>query len=413
MSKFNLKDHKKINLDQHTEMRLKEQHSETPDVINEAQLEKGRVPEKEVTIEALLEKNRTGSATEVTERRLDTADAKFENKYRNAETAKGNINKLEEQRLKNDPVENEKYEPASEAGKQLRWWETSKSPDGLKVAQKKIEKIAYQEEDDLAGDVIAPEEAAISPLNEFPISDPDFDIIDKTEDIDETKSMMIDPERSKFLNGKIPGVYILLRYDTADFEGDEDAIINAAMFRVLEQYPELNGLIDVADFTVKEDMGDIGEVILRGVGDEFKDLKHIENVGVSRDISFDETSYNEKSIRGTPMAIGQLYVSVPVDKSNKQKIIEEAMDYLSNLHPNLHINPKSFDFSQAAAKRIGYTAPVEAEIVDKRKAERERIQLEKAISKQSPDNFPVQEVTASSVKQVKEADSVKKKSEPR
>jgi len=277
MSKFNLKNYKKINLDEHTEMRLKEQHSEAPDVINEAQLEKGRVPEKDVTIEALLEKNRTGGATEITEKRLDSDKSKFDNKYRNAETSKGNINKLEEQRLKNDPVENEKYEPASEVGKELRWWETKKSPDGLKVASSPshIKKQAQSpaELDMDIEDPIAPEEAAVRNPGIVLEDDQDFDITDNSPSgLGDARSMTI--VKQKVLTGKIPGIYIVLQYDTNDFDGDKTSIALAAMSAVLSKTPELAGLIQMEDFLIKEGMEDLrGEVVLRGIGEEFANIQ--------------------------------------------------------------------------------------------------------------------------------------------
>ncbi len=134
--KFNLKNYQQINGDKHIDMRLEEARKEAPDVINEKQLEDGRVEEKNVTIEKLLEKNRTGAEDEITEKRLDTHKSKFANNYRNEETYTGDINKLEEKRLKSDPIEKEAYSLASETPAKMKWWESIKSPDGLKVASK-------------------------------------------------------------------------------------------------------------------------------------------------------------------------------------------------------------------------------------------------------------------------------------
>ena len=117
--KFNLKNYKKTNGDEHIDRRLEEQRSEAPNVINEKQLEDYRATESNVSIEKMLEDSRTGEETEVTEKRLDTHKSKFANKYRNPEAFEGDINKLEEQRLNGEPVENEKYDLASETPKQL------------------------------------------------------------------------------------------------------------------------------------------------------------------------------------------------------------------------------------------------------------------------------------------------------
>ena len=80
MSKFNLKHYKKINRDKHIDQRLQEEHEAAPEVINEAQLEGYRVPEKEVLIEKLLEETRSGKDDEVTERRMNKYDFLRKNK---------------------------------------------------------------------------------------------------------------------------------------------------------------------------------------------------------------------------------------------------------------------------------------------------------------------------------------------
>jgi len=146
------KDYQKIDGDEHINRRLErnEHNWYVPETITEDLLEDGRVPEKEVAIEKLLEKNRTGGAEVITERQLDTAKDQFGSKHRNPEAYEGDINKIEEWRIsqKEDPIEDEKYkDPASEFPKDKRWWEV-KSPDGLKIAKKNVKEAGIYDTDD-------------------------------------------------------------------------------------------------------------------------------------------------------------------------------------------------------------------------------------------------------------------------
>lgn len=133
MPKFNLYDYKKTNGDEHIEQRLQKDHVSEPNEINEKQLEQGRADEPLELIEKLLEKTRPGGDDVITEKRLNDVKASFGVKNRNPEAFEGDMNKLEEKRLLNDPVEDEKYNDASTTPKAFRWWET-KTDDGFKLA---------------------------------------------------------------------------------------------------------------------------------------------------------------------------------------------------------------------------------------------------------------------------------------
>lgn len=279
MSKFNLKNYQKINGDEHITMRLKESHEEAPNVINEKQLESYRVGEENVTIEKLLEKNRSGADNEITEKRLDTHKAKFANKYRNPDAFNGDMNKLEEKRLTSDPVESEKYKPASETPSQLRWWEGVKSEDGLKVA-KNTREAQYKVAPEVREEVEEKEGFGLSPVPEtIEKSDDDFPVedmenIDKTvvEEAENTNGNM-DILIEKFLpndNPRFSGVYMVLSYDPSDFAGDEEAIKSVALDTILSMHPELNELIGI------DDLGDIndeeGTIKLKTFGEQFKSI---------------------------------------------------------------------------------------------------------------------------------------------
>ena len=154
MPKFNLYDYQKISGDEHIEKRLRKIHVTEQNEINEKQLEKGRVKESSQLIEKLLEKTRPGEASVITEKRLNDVKAGFGIKNRNSAAYKGDMNKLEEKRLLNDPVEDEKYSDTSTTPKAFRWWDT-KTNDGFKLAKnKKQTKTAgiFDEDTELGGD---------------------------------------------------------------------------------------------------------------------------------------------------------------------------------------------------------------------------------------------------------------------
>jgi len=116
-----------------TEGQLGERGKREPKNLTDAQLERGRKDTKPVTIQALLEKSRTGEADRLVEARLDSSDSKLM-KHRNASASAGDIPKLEEQRIKaSKAVEGEKYKPASETDKDFMLPEVE-GKDGIKTA---------------------------------------------------------------------------------------------------------------------------------------------------------------------------------------------------------------------------------------------------------------------------------------
>ena len=103
--------------------------------ITENQIDKDRKETSNDTIEKKLEAVRTGSEESLVEKQMDDSKSKLV-QHRNADTASGNINKLEEQRVKKDNVEKQKPETASEVDEPRQFWK-NKSPDGLKLASTK------------------------------------------------------------------------------------------------------------------------------------------------------------------------------------------------------------------------------------------------------------------------------------
>ena len=107
------------------------------DEITQLQLEEVRSDkEPEETVEVQLNKVRKEAQATLVEEQLNSSKSKLV-KHRNEEASLGNINKLEEQRLKGKTAEKEEYKSAAAEDKDSQYWKIKSSPDGLKLAQKK------------------------------------------------------------------------------------------------------------------------------------------------------------------------------------------------------------------------------------------------------------------------------------
>ncbi len=412
--KFNLKTYQKINGDEHIDMRLEQSREEAPNVINEKQLDVGRVQEKNVITEKLLEDKRTGEETEITEKRLDTHKPKFANKYRNPEAFTGDMNKLEEKRLENDPVEKEKYNPASEVASQFRWWEDVKSPDGLKLAQKKTKKIAQYEPGDL-GDVYESltetdpreeSEERLKDFDEFNVTDttdkPEVDEIDEEKEEPQevvTNTVQIKADKDIYQPDRpdLSGIFFLFNFDprefprylyndekstpeTVDIERKQD-IINEAIDKIIEKRPELaQKLSEVKSdprafdfFRIDEQHGIIKAAL---VGEDWVPLmKDFTSTPAqvaaqrgkitSEDIA--ELSYEEKNIDGTSMGIGKLQLLEEniADKS-PEALANMAVEFIRKAHPSLDISAESLDLSKLDTGEIVYMGSVSPEAMKNR-----------------------------------------------
>jgi len=359
MSKFNLKNYKKINGDEHIESRLQESHQEAPDQINEKQLDKYRGTESEQITEKQLDKVRKGGADVLTEGRLSNDKSHFNIKYRNEDAHKGDINKLEEKRLKNKPVEDEKYASASETQKKLRWWEGVKSEDGLKLAstEKKIKKIAQEE--DVLEEFQSETEKDMG--DEFAVINDeqadDFEINNMMAQMDEDNegpaSMTI--AKQKDIVDPIAGIYMVLTYSVGDFE-DDNEIKKAAMDKVLEVRPNLTGLISIDDFGSISESGGIGKVSLRAMGDEFEQVVK-EKADMPTEL-FEEIYYNTNSDTGTPMVSGKVKFDIVSAEGDKDKIIDGAIRFIKQKHPDADVTESSLDLSSFDSGSISFMAMV-------------------------------------------------------
>jgi hypothetical protein len=407
MSKFNLKTYQKISGDEHIEMRLREQHEPEKDEINEGQLEDYREPEEDTLIEDLLrrrrEKAKVSEATEIVEKQLDNDKAQFDIKLRNSEAYTGDMNKVEEQRLKNDPVEDEKYEDSSAYPKKLRWWEDKpKSPDGLKLASsdkdpsemKTLRRKAQVKEMEFGDDFTLPgadwgEGVSDEGMGIDLDFEEDFDINDEG---DISSSPMV-ITKENILPPPVAGLFLQLDYDPGSLDPDE--AIQEAYDKVMEEKPELAGLLSIDNF---KNQG-AGVVTVRAVGPEFENLTGGDEV--AEEIDFDEVSFDEQDIDGTPMAMGVVKVNTPVTDVNKDAIIEQSVQFINSQHPNLNVSTDALDINRLINNgEIGYIVsgtPEEAI---------ETPPIPEDAKAQFRGDFPIEEV-ASSDKEVKTA--VKKK----
>lgn len=268
--KFNLKNYVKISGDDHIEYRLKnEQDDKAPNEIGESQLSGYRGKELNYLTEKQLDDKRTGGADQVVERRLDKQKSKFRNSYRNKSAYQGDMNKLEEKRLQNNPVENEKYESASFTPKGLRWWEGKKSPDGLKIANK-INKKAQVEEltfdkprwGEVPTETGEEEEYWRDPEE---IAEEEFDIIDESLLEDEyDPDLSVDVfEEVAYDEQDVAGTPMSIgrvKVNTEVTEVNEDAIVRDVIDFIENKHPNINLTRDSLDLSNLKH-GEIGYVV--------------------------------------------------------------------------------------------------------------------------------------------------------
>jgi len=407
-SKFNFKDYVKINGDIPIDARLQDEHGDVPEEVTEKQLDRDRSPANEVTIEKLLENTRTGGAYILPEGRLNTEKSLF-GKYRNPEAFKGDINKVEEQRLAGDPVEDEKYTDASETPKKLRWWEEGgKSPDGLKlthntkpikVAEKEwIDGLDEDEDEDegwVDGDITEmefDEGSRRDHLSAVPITDVEEEIPDVDLALPESDFRITDMDtegigaeeggvqivKQRDLSGSsdgIDGIYIKMEYNPKDFGGDEQSIRNAALLKVKEANPYLEGLIKPEDFSMPKEDGEIGTIYLRAMGSEFAPVSVESDFNILEEepelepfvlgdelssvgSSFTEVDFSEDQMGGTGMASGVVKVEGVVDYEH---VIEDVLAFLNDKHYGLDLTESSLDLSKLEEGIIGFlVSPQEA-----------------------------------------------------
>lgn len=177
-----------LELEKNISKRLQNSHKEVEQSTTEVQLQDRRHESEQTLIENLLKSRRQNEQEMTTEARLNSSKSKLGSKFRDDSTYKGNLPKLEEQRIMANKKKVEDYESSSEYIEPLRWWEKSKNHN-LKLAslQKKadIDEWEDDEEDEInEEDMLLPSERGQG-LSDWMTDDEDFDTGESTEMIDD------------------------------------------------------------------------------------------------------------------------------------------------------------------------------------------------------------------------------------
>tara|TARA_R110000824_G_scaffold148242_3_gene317832 strand:+ start:10123 stop:11259 length:1137 start_codon:yes stop_codon:yes gene_type:complete len=348
MSKFNLVNYIKNNGDEHIDHRLREEHQPAPESVTEKQLERDRTGEKEQTMEALLEKVRQGSADSIIEKNLNDAKGGFHT-HRDKSTYDGDMNKVEEQRLAGDRMEDEKYEAASSTPKTKRWWDKlkataeddksiKKSAAELDFSKPHFEETGYAHDDD--GEVSIDEGS----MSNFDIVD-DSDDFSSNDDDDESMTGNMFVKKNKVLTEPFGSIYMSFGYDPSDYNSDEDLIREDALLKAIELRPNLADKIDVNIFSTPEESDGSGEIKLRLIGDEY--IEEDQPLTVNDKIT--EAGFEKTDSGGTPMYMGLL--KVPDDIT-----VEDVVSYVNDTHPEVNITPDAVDMSDVDSGEVAYIA---------------------------------------------------------
>lgn len=279
--------------------KLTDSHKEVSHDTTEVKLKGNRKETENTLTENLLEKNRSSAVHSTTEARLNSEKSKFGNNYRNEKTHKGNLPKLEEQRVANNKKkETEKYEPSAQTPKMVRWWDNA-SKDGLKLASiRPFKKIAQWEDDE----------------------EEDEDLYDD----------------------RLPSE----RGDFSDFADEDDSFGDD--FEVDENIVENLG--EEADVLPEEDFDDIDDFEIDDISDDIDDKVIL------------EMEAEETDIGGTPMVSGSAVINLDpnmgIDPNEiSDSIITEIKDRLSEQNIDADITEDSLTYiNQGSTIRVEFLA---------------------------------------------------------
>lgn len=332
--------------DMHIDQKLEKlSPGDAPEKITEKQLDSGyRGEEKEITTEKRLDAVRQGAAEMLTEGLLNASKSTL-HKHRDEKTAKGDINKLEEKRLADKKrQETEKVEPASETGKNNRFWETNTSKDdGLKLASwkwdfNKTSQVAPQE--DSADSVSTQPTDAVQKKLCPRCGKPTIGKDGKCPLCDAAKNQPIPLDPGKMMP-KIQESVKTVKTAKWDFDDDPEAGLERSVRDVAESEP--------TDFMSGEDP-DLTPSALR----ELKDPKFDIEVEDTKDLDFNDKDDSpepfEESVVGKSSATGTKFEIVEVvcskmesyenefgqlDEKGKKKLSTDVLAYIVSRHPEM------------------------------------------------------------------------------
>ena len=328
MSKFNLKNYVKINGDDHIDRRLQEQHEDPQNSITEKQLDESRVEQKDVIMEKLLENKRTGSAEVIIEKNLNDSKGMFA-PLRNSETYNGNINKIEEQRLAGEKDEKEKYQPASKTPKSDKWWEhlASNSKNIVTAAPKREHLISPEKGFGLAEEMGVGDEANEGLVPDRPMGN-EFVGLEEPQGIEteEENDGGMELIKNKVSEKPWPHMQFQVMFDPAGYQGDEEAIKEDALAKILIANPNLEGKINTENFNEPKYQGQQSTMMMILVGPEyFKTDTETESE------LFSDFQSEESDLGGTPITLGRIKLSqeaVIMSKENRGELTNLLADYI-------------------------------------------------------------------------------------
>ena len=299
--------------DDHIDRRLQTQHEEPKNFITEEQLEDhNRFGEENSTIEKQLEKVRTGNSESLTEGCLN--DNK---KHRNSKAYEGNINKLEEKRVKEAKylAEKEKYELSSSTPKALRWWEEKLGKDQLKIAStNKYFRMANL------------------------VSEIDKDEDDEDEEID-GKYPRIDKDDLPTEDDE------LSRSDKKPLDWWEKNLSKDQLKTALNE----NDIEPNSELLEKEEEFDIDNIEDAPV--ENKDDFKINDI--TDQLEFQEVEFQDIDAGGTPMVLGKIKFTGEVSDINK--LLEQAKNYINEKHPEINLTENFINTDKISENELSFT----------------------------------------------------------
>lgn len=350
--KFNLKKMADKQGETHIEQKLRNQDSvKEHNEITQKQLENNRVKEKNAVIESLLDEKRAGKSDTIIEKKLNDSK-KGLHKHRNAEAYKGNLNKVEEQRLNTKTQESEKAELASSVNPKKKWW------DDLKASNKKKTVVAQVEED-------FSEEQRWKRLQdpswsgadeEGVLEDVDFDIdtIDSPEEIAVEENVLINPDIRPVDSPIAKGLFV--SFDISpNSKASKNELKDLAYDQTLQE--GYNYLANTDDFSPESFKVQGDKVVARLIGDEYypEGKEDIEIDDASTNL-FSDIDLQETDIGG--IFVGNLQVNPSVQEMvfdmETSEIKQQAIDFILEQYDDIRVEEDGIDLDQIATGTIKF-----------------------------------------------------------
>ena len=362
--KFNLKSFAEKNNEgnTHTEQKLNKERSEAPTSITQKQLERDRVPEKNETMEALLDAKRTGSADRIIEKSLNDSKSGLHT-HRNPKASAGALNKVEEQRLSKKKQEDEKYEAASSTPSSKKWWDKLKAGSNKKVVVASefdiVDETDFEDENRWGR---MDDSAWAGADDEGVLEDNDTEV-DLPEDmeIETTDGSSLTVSEIRPVDSPIAkGLYVAFDITPQGANIDEAMLKEQAYNMVLSE--GYGYLADVPEFTPDSFRVKADQLIARLVGDEYYPRGHEEEAGVDLmgDNPFVVSELQETDVDG--IVLGTVHIdgnsSVSIEDMSDSDIRSQVMDAILKKHENITVEDDGIDLDKISSGEINFVGEV-------------------------------------------------------